>query len=65
MTTDEALSILDQVGADALMNRRNHFAVQEAVTTLRVALTEDGADEKPKAASRDGASEAPPSEVPS
>ena len=39
MTTDEALAIVDQVGAAQKKNRPWHFAFQEAVTTLRVALT--------------------------
>ncbi|KKN15874.1 hypothetical protein LCGC14_0981670 [marine sediment metagenome] len=39
MTTDEALQILDQAASAAPLNRQTHIAVQEAVTTLRVALT--------------------------
>ena len=61
MTTDEALSIVDQVGAGVQMNRQGHFAFQQAVETLRVALapTEEVQAEPP---SRDGAKEEVPAE---
>jgi len=38
MTTDEALAIVDQVGALSPVNRQGHIAFQEAVATLRAAL---------------------------
>ena len=38
MTTDEALAIVDQVGAMSPVNRQAHITFQEAVATLRVAL---------------------------
>ena len=41
MTTDEALSILDQAASAAPLNRQTHIAVQEAIATLRVALAKD------------------------
>ena len=41
MTTDEALQIVDSVGAATQMNRQGHIAFQEAVATLRVALAKD------------------------
>ena len=50
MTTDEALNLVDQVGASVQMNRQGHYAFQEAIATLRVAL---GPDETAKP-SRDG-----------
>ena len=59
MTTNEALQILDQAGSIALLNRQGHIAIQEAVATLRVALTPK---EEPKQAepSHDGAKEPVP-----
>ena len=54
MTTDEALAIVDQVGAMSPVNRQAHITFQEAVATLRVALTaEDESVAEPP--SRDGA----------
>ena len=43
MTTDEALAIVDQAASAAPLNRQTHIAVQEAVATLRVALTAEDA----------------------
>ena len=43
MTTDEALAIVDQVGAAQKKNRPWHLAFQEAVATLRAALTAEDA----------------------
>lgn len=60
MTTDEALQIVDNVGAATQMNRQGHIAFQEAVTTLRAALTEDVEDAP--SPSRDGAREEVPAE---
>ncbi len=54
MTNDEALNVIDQVGALSPVNRQAHLAFQEAVTTLRVALTKEVEPESP---SRDGAKE--------
>ena len=56
MTTDEALQIVDNVGAMSPVNRQAHIAFQEAVATLRVALTKE--DDVPEP-SRDGANEVP------
>ncbi len=60
MTTDEALQVLDQVGALSPVNRQAHLAFQEAVTTLREALA--AKDEDAPSPSRDGAKE--PAEIP-
>ena len=59
MTTDEALSILDQAASAAPLNRQTHIAVQEAVATLRVALTKEP-EEEVVVTSHDGASEEVP-----
>jgi hypothetical protein len=61
MTTDEALQIVDQAASVAPLNRQAHIAVQEAVATLRVALTPK---EEPKqaASSHDGAKEPVPAD---
>ena len=64
MTTDEALQIVDNVGAMSPVNRQAHITFQEAVATLRVALSAKGeeafvpmAGEEP---SHDGANEEVP-----
>lgn len=54
VTTDEALSILDQLAAATKTDRQSHFAFQEAIVTLRVALTKEVDVPEP---SRDGAKE--------
>ena len=54
MTTDEALAIVDQVGAAQKKNRPWHFVFQEAVATLRVALTKEP-EEEVVVTSHDGA----------
>ena len=63
MTTDEALQIVDQVGAMSPVNRQAHVTFQEAVATLRAALTADetakAPKQKAKEPSRDGAKEVP------
>ena len=55
MTTDEALAIVDQVGAAQKKNRPWHFAFQEAVTTLRVALAAKGEEVQAEPPLHDGA----------
>jgi hypothetical protein len=60
MKPDEALQVLDQAASVAPLNRQSHIAVQEAVATLRLALTdleEKEAPEEAKMPSRDGAKE--------
>ena len=63
MTTDQALSLVDQVGAATQMNRQDHIAFQGAVATIRVALAAkaDG-DLDTGEPSRDGAREEVPAE---
>ncbi len=65
MTTDEALQVVDQVGALSPVNRQGHIAFQEAIATLRVALTKEAekdADVQAEPPFRDGAKEEVPAE---
>jgi len=55
MTTDEALQILDQVGALSPVNRQAHIAFQEALATLRVALTAKNEEVQAEPPLHDGA----------
>ena len=59
MTTDEALQIVDNVGSLSPVNRQAHITFQEAVATLRVALTKEDEEVQAESPSRDGAEPIP------